>query len=81
MGFVSGAYGDIDPNTLPISDELKRKLVDWAVTFDETLDSVDPGNSGFKSVEAEAAFKEQGIQLAEQLQKELGHEYLVSIKV
>ncbi len=80
-GLSPEAYGDIDPNTLPISDELKRKIVDWAVTFDEALDIVDPGNSGFKSVEAEVAFKEQGIQLAEQLQKELGHEYLVSIKV
>ncbi|OAI75554.1 hypothetical protein RSP799_23330 [Ralstonia solanacearum] len=76
-----GAYGDIDPNTLPISEGLKQKLTDWAASFDETLDIEDPAKSGFKSIEVEAAFKARGIQLAEQLQKELGPGFMVSVKV
>ncbi|WP_066637399.1 hypothetical protein [Bordetella sp. H567] len=75
-----GAYGDIDPNMLPISDQLKRKLADWARAFDETLNMADPANSGFKTSEAAAAFKAQGVQLAGQLQHELGPDYLISIK-
>ncbi|MHA6820567.1 hypothetical protein [Ralstonia pseudosolanacearum] len=77
----TGAYGDIDPSTLPITEGLKQKLIDWAASFDEALDMEDPANSGFKSVEVEAAFRVQGIQLAEQLQKELGAGFLVSVKV
>ncbi|MHA6881640.1 hypothetical protein [Ralstonia pseudosolanacearum] len=76
-----GAYGDIDPNTLPISDGLKQKLTDWVASFDETLDIEDPANSGFTSTEVEAAFKARGIQLAEQLQRELGPGFMVSVKV
>ncbi len=77
----SGSYGDIDPNTLPISTELKQKLTDWAAAFDEALDMVDTANSGFKSAEVESVFKAQGIRFAEQLQKELGTDFLVSVKV
>ncbi|RBB31702.1 hypothetical protein DPV79_40645 [Burkholderia reimsis] len=76
-----GMYGDIDPNTLPISVELKQRLTDWAREFDETLDMVDPAKSGFKSEEAVAAFKSRGVQLADQLQKELGSDFIVSVWV
>ncbi|MGF6604820.1 hypothetical protein P3T23_009576 [Paraburkholderia sp. GAS448] len=76
-----GMYGDIDPNTLPISVELKQQFVDWARVFDETLDMSDPASSGFKSSEAAAAFRAKGVQLAEQLQKELGADFLISVKV
>ncbi len=76
-----GAYGDIDPCALPISDELKQRLSDWARAFDETLNLADPASSGFENMDVEAAFKRQGIQLAEQLQNELGPEYVVSVKV
>ncbi|WP_254706904.1 hypothetical protein [Ralstonia pseudosolanacearum] len=60
---------------------LKQKLTDWAASFDETLHIENPANSGFKSIEVEAAFKERGIQLAEQLQKELGPGFMVSVTV
>ncbi|NUA31394.1 hypothetical protein FCJ59_32490 [Cupriavidus basilensis] len=76
-----GMYGDIDPNTLPISADLRQKLADWARVFDETLDTEDPVNSGFKSDEMKAEFKEQGIKLAKQLKQELGSEFVVSVKV
>lgn len=76
-----GMYGDIDPNTMPISVELKRQFADWARVFDETLNMSDPASSGFKSAEAETAFKAKGVELAAQLQKELGGDFLVSVKV
>lgn len=76
-----GMYGDVDPNTLPISMELKRQFADWAQMFDETLDMSDPASSGFKSAESKTDFKAKGSELAEQLQKELGVDFLVSLKV
>lgn len=76
-----GMYGDIDPNTLPISTELRQKIADWARFFDESLDIEDPVNSGFNSDEIKAEFKVQGIKLAEQLQQELGSEFVVSFTV
>ncbi|WGY73050.1 hypothetical protein KEC55_33935 [Burkholderia cepacia] len=75
-----GMYGDVDPKTLPISVELQQQLAEWARVFDETLNMLDPANSGFKSTEAEAAFKAKGIQLAEQLQKELGVDFFISVE-
>ncbi|MCL9845574.1 hypothetical protein [Ralstonia solanacearum] len=75
------SYEDIDPDTLPISEGLKKKISDWAAVFDETLDIADPANSGLKSGEVEADFKAQGIKIAEQLQKELGPGFMVSVKV
>lgn len=76
-----GAYDEIDPDALSIAGGLKQKLTDWAASFGETLDIENPANSGFKSIEVEAAFKARGIQLAEQLQKELGPDFMVSVKV
>lgn len=76
-----GMYSDVDPNTLPISAELKQQFADWARVFDETLDMSDPASSGFNSAEAEAAFKAKGVQLAQQLQIELGADFSVSMKV
>jgi hypothetical protein len=76
-----GMYGDIDPSTLPISTQLKQNFSDWARVFDETLDMSDPASSGFKNSVEEAAFKARGVQLAEQLQNELGADFLVSVKV
>jgi hypothetical protein len=71
-----GMYGEVAPNTLPISVELKRQFADWARVFDETLDMSDPASSGLKSVEAETAFKAKVVELAEQLQKEIGVDFL-----
>jgi hypothetical protein len=76
-----GSYGDIDPGTLPISEELTQRLTDWAHEFDETLDVADPAKSGFKSEEAAAAFKARGAQLADQLQNELGPDFFISVKI
>lgn len=76
-----GQVGNIDPETLNISAELKGDLAEWARFFDQTLNRDDPANSGFASTEAENAFKMQGRTLGERLQTELGAAYVVKVKV
>lgn len=75
-----GKYGDIDPITLPISDDLRQELTSWARVFDETLNMLDPASSGFKTAVEEAAFRTQGLRLADRLKDELGPEFLISVK-
>lgn len=70
-----GEVGNIDPEGLPISEDLKAKLADWARQYDETLNMDYPPDSGFESAEAEAQFKQEGCRLADQLRMELGPEY------
>jgi len=69
--------GDIDPATLPVSNELKADLAQWAEAYDQTLDRDDPPNSGFESEALEAEFIAQGRRLAERLREELGADFIV----
>ena len=77
----SDNLGNVDPNQLPISQELKRDLFAWADTYDNTLNYEDPSNSGFRSEEDEQKFRENGIQLYQRLQKELGKEFKVTFYI
>ena len=71
--------GDIDPASLPISDELQRDLDAWARAFDAILDMDDPGNKGgFESPQAANDFISQGAQLAQRLRVELGPDWDVA---
>lgn len=70
-------FGDIGPATLPVSDEMKADLAQWAEAYDQTLDRDDPPNSGFESEVLEAEFKAQGHRLAERLREELGADFIV----
>ena len=74
-------YGDMSPDELPISQELKDQLHAWARAFDATLNMDYPPDSGFASDEAEAEFKRQGYRLADQLRNELGPEFIVTVHV
>ncbi|MEN6630038.1 MAG: hypothetical protein ABFC42_10360 [Sulfuricella sp.] len=76
-----GQVGNIDPNDLPISQGLRERLLEWAFTYDRTLNMADPISSGFKSAEAEVKFKRQGHELVEQLRKELGSGFVVTVKL
>ena len=71
-GLSPEEFGDIDPESLPISTGLKEALADWARTYDATLNMADPASSGFESEEARARFRQQGELLALQLKEELG---------
>ncbi|WP_072617525.1 hypothetical protein [Pandoraea vervacti] len=72
-----GMYGDINPENLPISRELKEMLFKWALDFDLTLNNEDPSASGFKSREEEEDFNRRGKVMANRLQLELGGDFKV----
>ena len=74
-------FGNVDPERLPLSPQLKANLAEWARSFDKTLDRDDPMNSGFANPGEEEAFKTQGRALAERLQAELGSEFLITLKL
>ena len=73
----SDKAGDIDPETLPLSQETISRLEKWADIYDAKLNWEDPNSSGFPSLEAKAAFEAEGISLWKQLQKELAPNYEV----
>ncbi|MBC5793661.1 MAG: hypothetical protein VKL60_07160 [Sphaerospermopsis sp.] len=73
----SDKAGDINPETLPISQKTISRLEQWADIYDEKLNWGDPNSSGFSSLEAKAAFENEGISLWKQLQKELAPNYKV----
>lgn len=67
--------GNIDPDSLLISDSLKNELNKWSDDYDKTLNSDNPLESGFKTINEEIAFKKKGKCLQEKLQIELGNNY------
>lgn len=69
--------GDIDPATLPLSQETLSRLEKWADACDAKLNWDDPASSGFPSPQAKEAFEEEGVSLWQQLRKELAPEYEV----
>ncbi|MBK1989974.1 hypothetical protein A0J48_020975 [Sphaerospermopsis aphanizomenoides BCCUSP55] len=73
----SDKAGDIDPETMPLSEETISRLEKWADIYDARLNWQDPGNSPDLSPEEEAAFEQEGISLWKQLQKELAPNYEV----
>lgn len=70
--------GDIDPATLPLSQETIERLKKWAAIYDRTLNLEDPILSGFASEEETQMFDLEGISLWHQLRKELAPDYEVS---
>jgi hypothetical protein len=73
----SDGPANIDPASLPVSRELAQALLDWADSYDRTLDRDDPLASGFPDAAAEDDFYTQGDRLARQLAAELGAQYAV----
>jgi hypothetical protein len=71
-------HDEVDPDDLPLSPELRDRLMDWARLYDDTLDRDSPRDSGFKTAELEAAFVAEGNDLAVCLAEELGPDYAVT---
>lgn len=71
------AVGNVDPASLPISQELIGQLNSWAAEFDRSLNLDDPVHSGFSTVTEERAFLDQGRRLSMRLNEELGKGYSV----
>ncbi|MEM9542595.1 MAG: hypothetical protein AAGA60_24270 [Cyanobacteria bacterium P01_E01_bin.42] len=69
--------GDIDPKTLPLSQELIKSLEQWQNGYDAILDLEDPASSGFKTLSQEEEFEQEGIRLWQKLKQELAPEYTV----
>lgn len=74
----SESFGDISPEDLPISVELKNRLREWAKRYDDILNINDPASSGFKNEKEEKSFIDTGYKLAECLQRELGSAYKIT---
>jgi len=78
---MDGLNGDespeIDPSELQISYELIDDLWRWASEYDATLNTDDPPNSGFLSIDDEFKFKRRGAELAEKLRKELSGKAII----
>ncbi|EHD14057.1 hypothetical protein CIN_14160 [Commensalibacter intestini A911] len=65
---------------MPISDALKKELLDWSDEYDGIFNDDDPANSDFKSLEDKTAFIKQGDNLQKKLQAELGNGYEVTYR-
>lgn len=70
--------GNLDPASLPLSDQLVRELLLWAARWDAILDMDYPPDSGFASAEEEDRFNADGRALATRLARELGGAYEVT---
>ena len=62
---------------MPLSEKTVSRLEKWADIYDAKLNWEDPNSSGFPTLEAKAAFEQEGISLWKQLQKELAPNYEV----
>ena len=80
-GISENNLGNIDPRSLPISENLILSLMDWAKKYDATLNLEDPLNSGFATKELEFSFKKEGEHLLERLKTELGNSYYLVLKI
>jgi len=74
--FFNGAY-NIDPDSLPISEKLKKKINDWREIYDATLNIDYPPDSRFADKKAFDFFKEIGREIRNNLQSELGSNYQI----
>jgi hypothetical protein len=77
----SDDIGNINPDSLPISEALKAELLNWASEYDATLDHNNPSLSGFRSKNDERNFEVKGKNLHFLLQEELGESYFVRLKI
>ncbi len=66
--------GNIDPHTLPISQEAVARLERWAAAFEEDFNWDDPASSVWPEGKLDE-FEAEGIRLWEQLRAELASQY------
>jgi len=69
--------GNIPPESLPISESLRKALHEWAFEYDRTLDLADPSTADFESQESADKFVTTGYALLSRLKSELGNAYEV----
>lgn len=69
--------GNLDPDRLALSAELRSALRAWAAAYDRTLNHDYPPDSGFFSPAEEEAFEAEGRRLWQELKSQLGARYKV----
>lgn len=69
--------GDLDPESLPLSQEIIQRLYDWADAFDARLNLADPSDSPEVTPEEVERFEWEGLSLWKQLDQELSPDYEV----
>lgn len=72
--------GNVNPEELPLSDELKSRLQAWAEQYDQTLNRLDLASSGFVDLRTRKHFENEGALLCKQLQAELGDAFEVEYR-
>lgn len=72
---------NVDPKSLPITENLQKELMAWAETYDAILNRSDPASTAFPSPEAKEKFIQTGLSLAMKLKNMLGKEFKVFYKV
>jgi hypothetical protein len=76
----SDKCGDINPESLPLTQSTINRLHKWSDLYNTFLDWSDPGNSPEVPDDVWEAFKQEGKELWKLLQLELGLDYKVSYK-
>ena len=71
---------DIDPEELPISDDLRKDLDRWAEAYDATLNQDYPPDTSGVSTETKRSLHEDGLRLQAELQKQLGDDCYVGYR-
>jgi hypothetical protein len=74
---ADGEIGNVDPDDLPLTNDLKAALRAWASAYDKTLNQEYPPDSGFTSPAEEEAFESEARRLKEELRAQLGPDYKV----
>jgi hypothetical protein len=67
----SDGIENITPDSLPISDDLKKDLHTWSDVYDQTLNIDDPESSGFVDAQSEQKFEIEGKRLWSELRSQL----------
>ncbi len=74
---TGGEIGNVDPDDLPLTNDLKVALRNWSACYDRTLNQEYPPDSAFASPAEEEAFEVEGRRLWQTLQEQLGPDYRV----
>jgi hypothetical protein len=77
---ANGEVGNINPDDLPLTDDLKTMLRNWSASYDRTLNQDYPPDSAFSSPAEEETFEDEGKRLWQELQEQLGTNYKVIYK-
>lgn len=70
-----GGVQDIDPQTLPVSDQLKCDLVEWQKLHQSSYNDEYPPDSQFLTKDDELKFRQQRLVLCKRLKHELGEQF------